>query len=58
MAAIGLVDGIVRDGLQDRYDGSMMGVCDDLCAEEQGLDRAAQDDCAHCIYKRAQRGIE
>ena len=33
-----LVDGIVRDGLQDPYDGSMMGVCGDLCADEQGLD--------------------
>ena len=49
-----LVDGIVRDGLQDPYDGSMMGVCGDLCAEEQGLDRAAQDDYAIASYKRAQ----
>ena len=38
-----LVDGIVRDGLQDPYDGSMMGVCGDLCAEEQRLDRETQD---------------
>jgi len=49
-----LVDGIVRDGLQDPYDGSMMGVCGDLCADEQGLDRKAQDDYAIASYKRAQ----
>ena len=49
-----LVDGIVRDGLQDPYDGSMMGVCGDLCAEEQRLDREAQDDYAIASYKRAQ----
>lgn len=49
-----LVDGIVRDGLQDPYDGSMMGVCGDLCADEQGLDREAQDDYAIASYKRAQ----
>lgn len=49
-----LVDGIVRDGLQDPYDGSMMGVCGDLCADEQGLDRSAQDDYAIASYKRAQ----
>ena len=41
MATVAIVDGIVRDGLQDPYDGSMMGVCGDLCAEEQGLDRTA-----------------
>lgn len=49
-----LVDGIVRDGLQDPYDGSMMGVCGDLCADEQGLDRSAQDEYAIASYKRAQ----
>ena len=49
-----LVDGIVRDGLQDPYDGSMMGVCGDLCAEEQGFDREAQDEYAIASYKRAQ----
>lgn len=49
-----LIDGIVRDGLQDPYDGSMMGVCGDLCADEQGLDRVAQDEYAIASYKRAQ----
>ena len=50
-----LVDGIVRDGLQDPYDGSMMGVCGDLCADEQGLDRSAQNEYAIASYKRAQK---
>ena len=49
-----LVDGIVRDGLQDPYDGSMMGVCGDLGADELGLDRSAQDEYAIASYKRAQ----
>lgn len=49
-----LVDGIVRDGLQDPYDGSMMGVCGDLCAEEQGFTRESQDDYATASYQRAQ----
>jgi len=53
-----LVDAIVRDGLQDPYDGSMMGTCGDLCAEETGFSREDQDNYAIESYKRAAEATE
>ncbi|MGB1241928.1 MAG: acetyl-CoA C-acyltransferase [Chitinophagales bacterium] len=48
-----LIDGIVRDGLQDPYDGSMMGVCGDVCADGYKFTREDQDNYAIASYKRA-----
>jgi len=53
-----LVDAIVRDGLQDPYDDSMMGTCGDLCAEETGFSREDQDNYAIESYKRAAEATE
>lgn len=48
-----VVDGIVRDGLQDPYDGSMMGMCGELCAEEKNISKDQQDEYAWASYERA-----
>jgi len=53
-----LVDGIVRDGLQDPYDGSMMGVCGDVCADGYKFSREDQDNYAIASYKRAAAATE
>ena len=45
-----LVDGIVRDGLQDPYDQAMMGNCGDLCAAEKHVSREDQDALAWASY--------
>ncbi|CAA22123.1 Acetyl-CoA acetyltransferase [Schizosaccharomyces pombe] len=49
-----LVDGLLRDGLSDAYDGLPMGNAAELCAEEHSIDRASQDAFAISSYKRAQ----
>lgn len=49
-----LVDAIIRDGLWDPYGDVHMGSCGELCAEEHGIGRAAQDDYAAESYRRAQ----
>lgn len=48
-----LIDGIVRDGLQDPYDGSMMGTCGDVCADGYQFSREDQDNYAIASYQRA-----
>lgn len=48
-----LIDGIVRDGLQDPYKGHMMGISGEVCAEGCNIDREAQDAYAIESYKRA-----
>ncbi|MFK7907902.1 MAG: acetyl-CoA C-acyltransferase, partial [Chitinophagales bacterium] len=53
-----LIDGIVRDGLQDPYDGSMMGVCGDVCADGYKFSREDQDNYAIASYKRAAAATE
>lgn len=53
-----LVDGIVRDGLQDPYDGQMMGVCGEVCAEGKNFSREDQDNYAIASYKRAAEATE
>ena len=47
------IDAIVRDGLQDPYNGDMMGVCGDICASKYEFTREDQDAYAIESYKRA-----
>jgi len=49
---------VVRDGLQDPYDGQMMGTCGDLCASGTGFSREDQDNYAIASYKRAAEATE
>lgn len=48
-----LIDGIVRDGLQDPYDGFMMGIAAEHCSENCNIPREEQDTYAVESYKRA-----
>lgn len=48
-----LIDGLVRDGLQDVYDQSAMGVFADATAAKYGITREDQDNYAIESYKRA-----
>ncbi len=48
-----LVDGLLRDGLLDAYDGQHMGNCGDLCAREHNFTREDQDNFAIESYKRS-----
>lgn len=49
-----LLDGIVRDGLQDVYDKFMMGHAGDETAKQYGFSREDQDQFAINSYKRAE----
>jgi acetyl-CoA C-acetyltransferase len=53
-----LVDGLVKDGLTDVYDGKAMGVAGELCARECGITREEQDAFAVESYKRSQSAWE
>ncbi len=53
-----ILDGIVRDGLQDPYNGDMMGNCGEVCAKEKNFSRADQDDYAYESYRRAREAYE
>lgn len=53
-----LIDGIVRDGLQDPYNGDMMGVCGEVCADKYSFTREDQDNYAIDSYKRAKEATE
>jgi acetyl-CoA C-acetyltransferase len=48
-----MVDGMQKDGLQDAYDGSAMGVCADMCASEYKITREDQDNFAIQSYERS-----
>jgi acetyl-CoA C-acetyltransferase len=48
-----MVDGILRDGLTDVYDGIHMGNCGDMCATKYNISREEQDKYAIESYKRA-----
>ncbi|MCS6967914.1 MAG: thiolase family protein [Cytophagales bacterium] len=48
-----LLDGLVHDGLTDRYHGCAMGVCADATAAKYQISRQEQDDYAIQSYKRA-----
>lgn len=52
-----LLDHMYRDGLEDAYEGHLMGYYADLAAETHGIDRAAQDAYAHESVLRAQAAV-
>jgi acetyl-CoA C-acetyltransferase len=49
-----LIDGMIRDGLEDAYTGKHMGMFADACARENMITRSAQDDYAVESYERVQ----
>ncbi len=49
-----LIDAMLKDGLLDAYDNSLMGNAAELCAKECNIPREAQDEFAIMSYKRAQ----
>ena len=51
---VSLIDGLVKDGLTDVYDGKAMGIAAELCAKECNITRADQDEFAINSYKRSQ----
>ena len=53
MGNIELVDGMLKDGLTNVYDGQHMGTCGDLCATEYQFTREEQDAFAISSYKRS-----
>ena len=53
-----LIDGLVKDGLTDVYDGKAMGNAAELCAKECGVSREEQDAFAIESYKRSQAAWE
>ncbi len=50
-------DSLMRDGLQDIYQGVPMGNFAELCAKECSIPREAQDEFAVLSYKRAQESL-
>lgn len=53
-----MVDAIIRDGLQDPYNGEMMGNCGEVCAEGKNITKAEQDAYAFASYQRARAAYE
>ncbi len=51
------IDGLVKDGLTDVYDGKAMGNAADMCASTCGISREEQDAFAVESYKRSQAAI-
>ncbi len=49
-----LVDGMMKDGLIDAYNNTLMGNAAELCARECNVPREAQDEFAILSYTRAQ----
>ena len=52
-----LIDGLVKDGLTDVYDGRAMGNAAELCASTCGISRQEQDAFAIESYKRSQAAV-
>lgn len=50
-----IIDGVVRDGLSDAYDGQAMGFAAEECAKDYGFSREQQDEYAINSYKKAQK---
>jgi acetyl-CoA acetyltransferase len=48
-----LIDGVLKDGLTDAYDGQHMGMCAEKCAKDHGFTREHQDEYAVTAYRRA-----
>ena len=53
-----LIDAIVRDGLQDPYNGDMMGSCGEICAEGYNITKDDQDAYALASYERARAAYD
>ena len=49
-----IIDAMIKDGLLDAYDGTLMGNAGELCAKECHIPREAQDEFAIMSYRRAQ----
>lgn len=54
---VSLIDGLVKDGLTDVYDGKAMGNAAELCASTCGVSRQDQDAFAIESYKRSQTSV-
>lgn len=52
------LDHMYRDGLEDAYEGHLMGYYADLSAQERGISREAQDAYARESLLRAQRAVQ
>lgn len=53
-----MLDGLVRDGLQDPWDGKMMGNAAELAAEKYGFTRQQQDEYAIRSYQLANESLK
>jgi len=51
------IDGLVKDGLTDMYDGKAMGNAAELCATTCGISREDQDAFAIESYRRSQAAV-
>jgi acetyl-CoA C-acetyltransferase len=49
-----LVDGVLKDGLTDAYSKEHMGMQAELCSDDHGIGREAQDEYAIKTYQKAQ----
>jgi acetyl-CoA C-acetyltransferase len=52
-----VLDHMFWDGLQSPYDGQLMGVFGEMCADKYGFSRVDQDAFAHASVERAQRAV-
>ena len=52
-----VIDHMFWDGLQSPYDGQMMGVFGEMCAEKYGFTREDQDAFATTTIERAQKAV-
>ncbi len=55
---IKVIDGLLRDGLMDVYNGIHMGNCAELCAKDMNFSREEQDEFAMESYRRSARAWE
>lgn len=53
-----LIDGLVRDGLSDAYDGTAMGVASDHCSRAHSVSRKDQDEYCVRSYTLAQESVK
>lgn len=53
-----IVDAMLKDGLLDAYDNTLMGNAAELCAKECNIPREAQDEFAILSYTRAQESLK
>ena len=55
---IKVIDGLLRDGLMDVYNGVHMGNCAELCAKDMNFSREEQDEFAMESYRRSAKAWE